>query len=326
MKTETMLGLMILGIIISVVLAGLRILLLIRQDFRSKLDLIGTISMGIAAAFAVFSFAIWCDQAVQILQWTAKGYDEYQIRQGLSNPTTFKNIFAGDFATLGALWFPKVAFLAAYSPAYRAFEKKLRLLFHITIAVTILTFVGSIATFVFYCFPVSRNWDLTPPKGTEMCIIVVIWNPIFIACLLNIISDIFVLAVPVVALLQIPGPKSRTQRFGVGAIIGLGILSIGMSFYRMLGAKLDGYTNGKLLPIGERNWHIIGNLIMVVSSLIAFSLPSLRALVRKRLKNNRSRFTGTVSSEDQQHLGIGLGRAESWKAANLARIQSSSRF
>ncbi|KAF8544335.1 hypothetical protein BDD12DRAFT_815932 [Trichophaea hybrida] len=306
MKTSVMLGLQILGIVLSAVLAGLRILLLLRQEFKTRLDILGTVSMCIGVAMAIAAFSVWAEQGVQILKWASKGQNELQIRALLNTPHIFKVIFAADLLHVGSLWFPKVAFLAGYTSAYRAFPPRLRLLFRVTIVVTTLTFLGSLSILAFYCFPVSRNWDLQPKPGKKLCLAVVQWPPIFVTCVLNIISDLFILAVPIIALLQLPTTEAQTQRYGVMAIIGLGFISIGMTFYRMLAAKLGGYTEGRPLPLAERNWYIFGTMVMVVSSLIAFSIPSLRVLVRKR------RLEKSKSSSVDAYINLEMSRTDGW--------------
>jgi len=310
MKTSVMVGLQILGIALCAVLAGLRVLLLLRQEFKTSLEILGTVSMVIGAAFAIAAFSVWVEQGVQILRWASQGLNEADIRLALSTPHIFKIIFAADLLHVASLWFPKVAFLAVYTSAYRAFQPRLRLLFRVTVVVTTLTFLGSMAILTFYCYPIPRNWDLKPPPGTALCLAVVQWPPIFVTCLLNIVSDFFILAVPIVALLQLPRTEAQTQRYGVMAIVGLGFISIGMTFYRMLAAKLGGYTEGRPLPIDQRNWYIFGTMVMVVSSLIAFSIPSLRVLVRKR----RMEKSKSGNSVGDVYINIEMSRTEDWKA------------
>jgi hypothetical protein len=322
-----MVGLQILGIALCAVLAGLRVLLLLRQEFKTSLEILGTVSMVIGAAFAIAAFSVWVEQGVQILRWASQGLNEADIRLALSTPHIFKIIFAADLLHVASLWFPKVAFLAVYTSAYRAFQPRLRLLFRVTVVVTTLTFLGSMAILTFYCYPIPRNWwvpqypyaytkvltvprDLKPPPGTALCLAVVQWPPIFVTCLLNIVSDFFILAVPIVALLQLPRTEAQTQRYGVMAIVGLGFISIGMTFYRMLAAKLGGYTEGRPLPIDQRNWYIFGTMVMVVSSLIAFSIPSLRVLVRKR----RMEKSKSGNSVGDVYINIEMSRTEDWKA------------
>jgi hypothetical protein len=92
-----------------------------------------------------------------------------------------------------------------------------------------------------------------------------------------------VLAVPVFALLQLPR-KSKTQKYGVATIVGLGVISVIVSFYRLLDAKIGGYMEDKPLPLGKRNVHIVGTMVMVVPVLVAFSLPNLRIFFRGKKK------------------------------------------
>jgi hypothetical protein len=158
MNTVAMLALEFVGIAVAVILIALRLILLLRQPYHTKLEILGAASMILGCLVSIYFMATFCQQGIQILHWFSQGYSETEIRAKLSVPRYLKMVFSADLTTVTALWLPKVSMLAAYAPAYRGFHQKLKILFRVTIAVTALTYLGSMVVFIFYCFPVSMNW------------------------------------------------------------------------------------------------------------------------------------------------------------------------
>jgi hypothetical protein len=160
METKTMLGLESMGIGLCSILIILRIIILLRHrhQYITHLELFSAGTMILACCSCIFLLAAWCHQGIQIIRWFSDGLTETQVRVMLSQPKVLKMVFAIDIATIWALWLPKASFLASYAPAYRGFQPRLRMLFGLTIAVTVITFLASLAMFIFYCFPIERNW------------------------------------------------------------------------------------------------------------------------------------------------------------------------
>jgi hypothetical protein len=154
-----MLGFEFMGITVAAILIALRVIVLLRRHpYHTKLEILGATSMILGCLTAIYFMSTWCQQGIEILRWSSQGLNDDQIREKLSTPQFLKIVFSADLTTITAVWLPKASMLAAYAPAYRGFHPRLKLLFRLTIVVTALTYLGSMAAFTFYCFPVSLNW------------------------------------------------------------------------------------------------------------------------------------------------------------------------
>jgi hypothetical protein len=117
------------------------------------------------------------------------------------------------------------------------------------------------------------------------CRVALEFTPRMIANIIHMVSNLPLLAIPVLAILSL-GIKDHRDRYGVATIVFLGAVSITAALWRILDAKLSGYTSGHSIPLAKRNGYIIGTMLMVLSIQLAYSLPQLRLLLR-------STFAGT---------------------------------
>lgn len=75
------------------------------------------------------------------------------------------------------------------------------------------------------------------------------------------------------------------------------MISVIVSFYRIIDAKVGGYTDGQFLTLAKRNVHIVGTMVMVVPVLVAFSLPNLRVFWRGGKEPGANGYYGQRSEE-----------------------------
>ncbi|KAA8915059.1 hypothetical protein FN846DRAFT_6484 [Sphaerosporella brunnea] len=291
MDTPGLLALESIGILISTIIIALRIIILWRQPYPTKLEMLGAGSMILGCLVSIYIMSIWCHQGVQILHWIAAGDDDFAIGMKLAEPKYMKMVFAADVGTVTALWLSKTSILAAYAPAYCGFSLRMKALFRVTVAVVVVTYLTAMSAYLFYCIPISLNWNVMPPKGESLCITAIMFTPVLLAYLCNIIADLLILSIPIIALIQLPG-RTKTQAYGVATIVGLALITLGVSVYRVVSTNLSAYSKSKPIPVEQRNVHIIGNTFVVVPLLIAFSLPEFRVFLRGAKRN--------ASSESQE--------------------------
>lgn len=109
-------------------------------------------------------------------------------------------------------------------------------------------------------WPISRNWTFFPtnPKMT-FCATILREVPLNTALSLSISSDLLLFSLPLILILSL-GLKSRGEKFGVGLIMILGLVSIGVGLYRIINTHVHGFTRGTPLTIGARNSYIISGV------------------------------------------------------------------
>ncbi|TGZ82249.1 hypothetical protein EX30DRAFT_395106 [Ascodesmis nigricans] len=298
MKIEVMVALQALA---GVVMFGLMIARIVVAQKRYWLpyysERIGVTTYALGCAMAVALSIYWIINGVRQIRWRDQGFSDLHIRLKLITPGEFKGIFATTTVCAVSMWLGKVSFLCVYAPSYKRFSKPMQRLFKVAVVFTIASFIAVLGLYVFWCYPTSRNWRVTDP---DFCVAVLMAPPLHSAMILSCVSDLILFAVPVLVVLNLASSRttvlsgSRTaraistgERFGVLLLLILGFVSIIVSIYRVVDANVNGYLSNKPLPLGKRNTYIAGEMLSMVTLMVAFALPSLRALVRSRRKARR---------------------------------------
>jgi hypothetical protein len=149
-------------------------------------------------------------------------------------------------------------------------------------------------------------------RGPDFCATVLEAAPLHTGLALNITSDMLLLSIPLLILLGMR-TRRRSEINGVILLLSLGTVSIAMNVLRAADSEIAGFTRGAPLPLPKRNSHIVEEMFMITSMLVAFLLPSLRVLFR-------SSKTGRNAEPLYSRRGSGSG-AEGSRDPKVATIK-----
>lgn len=98
---------------------------------------------------------------------------------------------------------------------------------------------------------------------------------------LNVTSDIILILIPLLIVISMR-KRRRSEVWGLTLLMFLGTISIMITIYRVIMLNFWGRQEG--MTVSKRNVYVIQTMIMIVTMLAAFVIPSLRVLVRKRVE------------------------------------------
>jgi hypothetical protein len=95
--------------------------------------------------------------------------------------------------------------------------------------------------------------------------------------------------------------RRRSEVWGVTVLLLLGTISIVITIYRFIRLEISSLERG--LSLSKRNVYIIQTMIMIVSMLAAFVIPSLRVFVRNKSDASKSERSKGFSSSGRSGKG-----------------------
>jgi len=211
------------------------------------------------------------------------------------------------YAYITALWSIKAAFLCSYYTMSQHLSLKLRRALNLTWVALLLTWLGLLFGFTFWCRPIQRNWSLddsffcSPQAKPEQAILVYG---------LHIGTDIPVMAIPffIIHTLKL----GRGEKYAVGFMFLLGFMTAVSSTFsfvlHMQFIQLDHDPDSKQAALEEKLEGIYLSAVAEVwGAVFVVCLPSTRIAVRwlcrSKSDKNLPRDDGTIELEESIHHG-----------------------
>ena len=110
------------------------------------------------------------------------------------------------------------------------------------------------------------------------CSTVLLPGPMLAILIMNVTTDILLIFLPFLIVISMR-KRRRSEVWGLTLLIFLGTVSIVITVYRVVMLNFWGRKEG--MTLSKRNVYVIQTMIMIVTMLGAFVIPSLRVLVRK---------------------------------------------